>query len=717
VNNRGLRGRTEAQIRDIIRGGTAGGMPPFALPPEELEALARWVRGLNGTAFDIKPAGDAAAGERFFFGKGNCAGCHMVRGIGGITGPDLSEAGTQLTLGEIEHALDDPAAPRVRSHAVAGCPGWAYCPQSPWDVVLVRMKDGSTLRGFARNQGAHDLQLQDFDGNFHLLEEADYQAVTREAPLMPPLKSTAAERRDLIAWLATLDGVKAPAKGGTISRTAPRGASDWASYNGSAGGNRYSSLDQIHTENAMRLQLRWSYQLPYSPLETTPLVMDGVMYVTAPNRVCALDGRSGREIWCWSRPRSPATGISGDAALGANRGAAILGDRIFFATDNAHVVCLNRVTGGLMWDVALPEEAGRYGATSAPLVAGDLVVAGVSGGDAPLKGFLAAYHAATGELAWRFRTVPRPGEKAAATWEGPAMENGGAATWLTGSYDAETGTLYWPTGNPYPDTDGGPRKGDNLYSNCVLALEAKTGALRWYYQFTPHDLHDWDATETLVLVDSAYRGRARKLLMQANRSGFFYVLDRTNGEVLLGKPFVRRLNWASGIGADGRPVLTESNEPRMAGTKTCPAVRGATNWYAPAFSPAAKLFYVMATEDCNVYKPTGMGFEALADPANLAEKYLRAIDPETGQVAWEIKQVGAPETNYSGVLATAGGLVFYGETGGGFAAVDARTGKTLWHFETGQGWKASPMTYMAAGKQYVAIAGGNTVFAFALGGE
>ena len=721
VNNRGLRGRPESQLRDIIHNGTGGGMPPFALPEDQLLTLARWVRSMNASALDMKPPGDAGAGEKLFFGSLGCSSCHMVRGIGGTRGPDLSEAGRQLTLAEIEQVLDNPAAPRVKSHAVAGCPPWAYCPQSTWDVVEVRMKDGSALRGFARNQGAHDLQLQTFDGTYHLLSEADYREVKREAPLMPALQASRSERRDLLAWLSSLDGVKGPVAVDlpAVPSAAIRGISepkhgDWPNYNGAPGGNRYSALEQIHTGNAARLQLQWTYQLPYSPLETTPLVMDGVMYVTGPNRVCSLDSRSGREIWCYSRARSPGNTISGDAAKGANRGAALLGDRIFFATDNAHLICLNRLTGGLMWDVAMPDSPGRYGSTGAPLVAGDLVIAGISGGDGPLKGFIAAYQATTGRQVWRFQTVPKAGEKAAETWQGPAMENGGAATWVTGSYDSATGTVYWPTGNPYPDTNGDPRKGDNLYSNCVLALDAKTGALRWYYQFTPHDLHDWDATETLVLADARYRGKDRKLLLQANRNGFFYVLDRSSGEFLLGKPFVKRMNWASGIGADGRPVLTASNEPKPAGTRTCPAVRGATNWYATAFNPATRLFYVMATEDCNVYKPTGMGFQSFADPSNLAEKYLRAIDPETGKVAWEVKQVGAPETNYSGVLTTAGGLLFYGETGGGFAALDAKTGRTLWHFETSQGWKASPMTYMVKGRQYVAIAGGNSVYAFAL---
>ena len=551
--------------------------------------------------------------------------------------------------------------------------------------------------------------------------KASMQSIKSEPPLMPALKAGDAERANLLAYLSRLDGVSGPVTAELpsipereIDAIAKPTPGEWPTYNGDVHGNRFSPLEQIHTGSVSGLQLQWTYQLPHSPLQTTPLVSGALMYVTAPNQVCAVDVRTGREIWCYSRPRNTA-GISGDAAKGANRGAAILGDRVFFATDNAHLICLNRITGALMWDVSMPEEAGNYGATGAPLVAGDLVVAGVSGGDGPLKGFFAAYKAATGELAWRFRTLPRRGDKAAETWEGPALENGGSATWTTGSFDPETGLLYWPTGNPFPDTDGRPRKGDNLYSNCVLAVEAKTGKLRWYYQFTPHDVHDWDATEPLLLVDTRFRGRDRKVLLQANRNGFFYVLDRITGELLLGTPFVKRLNWASGIGSDGRPILTGNNEPTPAGVKTCPAVRGATNWYAAAYHPGTRLFYVMATEDCSLYKTSGGMFDAARDPTSLAEKYLRAIDPETGHIAWEIRQVGAPETNYSGILATAGGLLFYGETGGGFAAVDAKSGRTIWHFETGQAWKASPMTYLAGGRQYVAIAAGNSILSFALG--
>ena len=647
----------------------------------------------------------------------------MVAGKGGSNGPDLSGIGRQLTLRQLGQALVDPVA-RVANRSTSSCPGWAWCPDDAWVVVNVRMKNGSSLRGFARNQGRHDIQLQTLDGKMHLLKDSEYTEVKREPKsLMPSLQATDEERRDLLAYLSKLGGITVgqiaaggtPVSAETKKQILEPKSGEWPTYNGDLSGNRHSRLDQINLQNVSNLQLAWSYSLPYNGLEMTPLVVDGVMYVTGPNQVCAIDSQTGRQIWCYSRPRMPAGRIAGDAAKGANRGAAILGDRVFFATDNAHLICLNRLTGGLMWDVFMPEEPSRYGSTVAPLVVGDLVIGGVAGGDEGIRGFIAAYKATTGELAWRYWTVPKRGEPGSETWIGNAIDVGGGATWLTGSYDPETQLLYWPTGNPFPDTDGDDRKGDNLYTNSVVALDIHTGKLRWYFQFTPHDLHDWDATEPLVLVNARFGGRDRKLLLQANRNGYYYVLDRTTGEFLLGKPFVKRLTWASGIDAKGRPQLLEGAKPTKAGTVSCPAVRGATNWYSTAFNPSTRLFYVMAVEDCNIYQQSKLGgYVPFRDPANPPEKYLRALDVETGKIVWEIPQVGPPESNYSGVLSTAGGLVFYGETGGGFAAVDAKTGKTLWHFETNEAWKASPMTYTMNGRQYVAIASGGSILSFAL---
>lgn len=714
TNSRSLRQRSETEVRDIIRNGTPGGMPPFRLPDAPLQELAKWVHGLNASAMDAKPEGDATAGQAFFFGKGQCSTCHMAQGKGTPNGPDLSSVGRQLTLKEISATLENPTE-QLGSRSSSTCPGWAFCADEPWAVVTVSLRNGSSLRGFARGQGKHDIQLQTFDGKLHLLTDADYKEVKREkVSIMPPLKATDDERRNLLAYLSNLGGpIEGPITDQSlIPNTAiesvmnPR-EGEWATYYGNHNGNRYSPLHQITKENVAKLQPKWVYTLPSPGLQTTPLVKDGIMYVTAPGQVCAVDARVGREIWCHTN--------SGKKTSDPNRGVAILHDRVFYASADAHLICLNRITGAVMWDVKMPDTPGRYSATSAPLIVGDLVISGIAGGDGPLLGFLTAYKATTGEKVWRFWTIPKPGEPGSETWIGRAIATGGGATWVTGSYDAETGTLFWTVGNPYPATDGDERTGSNLYTNCVIALDAKTGKLKWHFQFTPHDLHDWDATEPLLLVNTKYKGRDRKLLLQGNRNGFFYVLDRTNGEFLLGKPFVKKMNWASGIGPDGVPQLLPTNQPTKAGVKTCPAVRGATNWYSTSFHPETRLFYIMAVEDCSIYKKMqDGGYEGSRDPSEAGATYLRAIDIETGKMVWEIPQVGPPESNYSGILTTAGGVLFYGETGGGFAAVDAKTGANLWHFETGQQWRASPITYMLDSHQHIAIAAGGNIMSFAL---
>ena len=376
---------------------------------------------------------------------------------------------------------------------------------------------------------------------------------------------------------------------------------EWPTYHGSLSGNRHSPLDQINAGNITQLAPKWIFAMAGAQraMQVTPVVVDGMMFVSAANEAWAVDARTGREIWHYSRPRTQ--GLVGDAASGINRGVAVLGDRVFLHTDNAHLIALHRVTGQLLWDVEMADYRQHYGATGAPLVVNDLVIAGVSGGDEGVRGFLDAYRATTGERVWRFWTVPGRGEPGSETWDGKALEHGCAATWLTGSYDPEARLLYWPTGNPCPDYNGDERKGDNLYSDSVLALDPETGKKKWHFQFTPHDLHDWDATESLVLVDAQFRGRPRKLLLQGNRNGFFYVLDRITGEFLMAEPFVKRLTWASGIGPDGRPKLLPGYAPTPEGALACPAVAGATNWPSTAFNPATGLFYLMAQESCNIY--------------------------------------------------------------------------------------------------------------------
>jgi PQQ-dependent dehydrogenase (methanol/ethanol family) len=451
--------------------------------------------------------------------------------------------------------------------------------------------------------------------------------------------------------------------------------------------------------------LKWVFPIDHFGVETTPVVADGVMYVTGPNQALALDARTGRQIWKYSRPRTP--GLIGDASLGTNRGVAILGDKVFMATDNAHLIAINRITGSLVWDVVMPEEPQHYGSTVAPMAVKDTVTAGVSGGDRGIRGFLACYKASTGERLWRRWTVPLRGERGSDTWKGAEPLFGGGATWLTGAYDIESDTLYWPTGNPYPDSDDHDRAGDNLFTNCILALNPATGELKWHYQFTPHDVHDWDATEPPVLVDTQYRGQPRKLLLHADRNGFFYVLDRTEGQLLLAKPFVRKITWTRGIGPDGRPLPPPDGES----SADCPV--NAANWNSAAFSPVTRLYYVMALEECRDRRQAS--WKTAEHRVEPAQKFLRAIDIDTGKVAWEIPLAGSvfPKT-WPGVLATAGGLVFYGDPNGAFAAADDREGKPLWHFPTNVYMKASPMTYTVDGKQFVAVAAGPNIMCFGL---
>jgi PQQ-dependent dehydrogenase (methanol/ethanol family) len=472
---------------------------------------------------------------------------------------------------------------------------------------------------------------------------------------------------------------------------------DWLTYNGNDSANRYSPLKQISTANVASLKLKWVFPISYFGLETTPLAADGVMYVTGPNQVFALDALTGAVLWQYSRP--PSVGMLGDARLGTNRGVAILRDLVFFVTDNAHLLALDRGNGRLRWETSMapPDERQPYGGTVAPLIVNDLVIAGVAGADQGIRGFVAAYRADTGALAWRHWTVPRRGEAGIETWQGKEPIAGGGSTWLTGSYDASSDTLYWPTGNPWPDGDDRDRPGDNLYTNCVLALNAKTGDLKWHYQFTPHDVKDRDATEPNVLVDGVYQGKASKLLLHADRNGFFYVLDRTTGEVLLAKPFLRRVDWATRIGPDGRPVVSD---PRG-----CPS--DAANWDSTAFSPDTGLYYFMALEECTG-KPTGY-------PDQTGQRFLRAVNIETGEIAWEVAQPGpARAKTWSGVLATAGSLIFYGQPNGGFTAADQRSGKTLWQFPTNVRMKGSPMTFSFGGNQYVAVAAGPNILCFGL---
>jgi PQQ-dependent dehydrogenase (methanol/ethanol family) len=753
IDNPDLRKLGVEEISAIIRGGTSRGMPSFStmLPDAQIALLARWLHSKNQSGLTVSPPEQIAAGEKFFFGEGQCASCHMVHGQGGSSGPDLSAIGLRATQDEIAKLLDDPSS-QMGTKRTPSCPGWAFCPDLEWSVANVKLRNGSTLRGFLRSEAEHSLVVQTFDGKEHMLSDAQYVSYAREnKSFMPALHASAEQRRDLMTYLGSLGGVDLgplaqapdPDPKDIEAVSHPR-RGEWVSYNGGPNANRYSPLDQINKSNVSRLKAAWVFSPGGTGLETTPVVMDGVMYVTGAQQVCALDARTGLSIWCVPRvsgqalraggepleqpggggPKTPAAAARpfGGTAIGngPNRGVAILGDRVYFETDDSYLICVNRLTGGTVWIVPLtdPKFPGLYYSTIAPMIVGDLIVAGATPGGPGPRGFLVAFKASTGEFAWRFWTIPTPDEPLAETWKGNALRTGGtggAGTWITGSYDPEDKLLFWGTANPLPSNDGDERQGRNLYANSILALDPETGKLKWFYQPTPHDLHDWDSTAPLVLVDTKYQGVNRKLLIQANRNGFFYVLDRLTGKLLLGKPFVKKMNWASGIGADGLPILLPDYAPTDEGHLKCPAVRGATNWFSSSYNPGTKLFYVMAAEDCGYFRKTGRQYGPNPDFKDPGKRFLRALDITTGSLVWEKPLTGSNEANYSGVLSTAGGLVFHGETAGGFAAVDARNGHTLWSFPTNDSWRASPMTYTAGGKQFVAVAAGTNVIAFTLG--
>jgi len=497
-------------------------------------------------------------------------------------------------------------------------------------------------------------------------------------------------------------------------------AENWLSYNGDYTGRRYSILHEVSISNVAQLRAQWVFHAPNSSsLEVTPVVVDGIMFVTAANDAYALDAQSGRTLWHYSRPITE--GLIDDASQHHNRGVGVWGTHVFMETDNAHLLCLDARSGHLVWDVAYTDGNRNYGATSAPLVVKDKVIVGTSGGDDGIRGFVAAYDAESGKEVWRFWTIPGPGEFGSSSWPGESYKLGGGTTWMPGTFDPELNTIFWGTSNPAPDFDGGPRPGDDLYTDCLLALDPDTGNLKWYFQFTPHDLFDYDAVETPVLVDSTFRGQPRKLIVQANRNGFLYVLDRTNGTFLSARPFVEKLNWASAIDDKGRPIRT-GLQPTAEGTRVCPGFVGATNWYSPSYNPQNSRFYFMALNTCNVFflKPQefkpGQTYYSTGthrSKGDYNQKVLLAFALDDDKPAWHYAQAGEGRSA-GGTMTTAGGLVFFGDDTQGFEAVDAQTGKPLWHFNTGQNITASPMTYAVNSKQYVAIAAGSDVFSFAL---
>src|SRR5256714_327606 len=538
-------------------------------------------------------------------------------------------------------------------------------------------------------------------------------------------------RRVLFVILAAMGSLYAQVSSDRILRSAQE-PQNWLTHHGNYNSQRYSTLSQIAPDNVKNLELQWLFQArSLEKFEATPLVVDGIIYtVQAPNDIVALDAATGRLFWTYSHTPDPA---ARPCCGRVNRGLAILGDTLFMATIDARLIAVDAKSGRPLWDVAVAKPESGYAMTLAPLVVKDKVIVGTAGGEYGIRGFIAAYEAKTGKEAWRFYTIPGPGEPGHETWpaNSNAWEHGGASVWVTGSYDPELNLTYWGIGNAGPDYNGDDRQGDNLYSSSVVALDGDTGKLKWYYQFSPHNEFDYDATQVPVLVDVEWQGRPRKTMMFANRNGVFYVLDRQDGQFLMGKPFVK-VTWMTGFDEKGRPIMSPSATSTTEGTLIYPGNQGGTNWYNPSYSPRTGLFYIPTWDNyASVFvkgeakyeegknfgggRPTAPLLNLGNGPLNYKSEEegfgaIRAIDPKTGQKKWDFKMGDFTD---AGIMTTSTDLLLSGGREGYFFALDARNGQLLWRATVGGRVTSGPMTYSVNGRQYVAVEAGNSLFVYA----
>jgi acido-empty-quinoprotein group A len=492
----------------------------------------------------------------------------------------------------------------------------------------------------------------------------------------------------------------------------------WPTYNGDYTGRRFSPLKQIHTNNVKSMTLAWVYRTNTGPggggfgssIKGTPLMVDGILYFTVPDHGWALDARTGRELWhhFWE--------TKGGIHIG-NRGFAMYRDWLFVETPDNYLVALNAKDGKERWNTEIADVKQEYFSTPAPLVIKDRLIVGTGGDSLDVPGYLDSRDPETGKLQWRWYTTPRKGEPGIETWPSEeASAHGGGMTWVPGSYDAELNLLYWPTGNPNPVMAGHGRQGDNLYTASIVALNPDTGKMVWYFQATPHDTHDWDANQTVVMIDGEFNGQPRKMLAQANRNGYFFLLDRVTGQNLISTPYMP-LNWSSGVDEKGRPIPIPAKDPQTDGTLVAPASGGGTNWPPPSFSPDTGLFYFNTADSYSIFyltdtsdRPQGYGGR---DSLLWSQAVLKAIDYKTGKVKWEHRYPGRAGAN-AGILTTAGGLLFSGDPHGNFVAFNAADGKIVWHARLTAGVSNGPITYMLDGRQYVIVGAGDTLYAFVM---
>jgi alcohol dehydrogenase (cytochrome c) len=689
-------------------------------------------------------SGDPANGKLLFEGKGACLTCHQFNGQGIAVGPDLTSS--TLTTDQIQAFVTNPnaqAAPAVGGGGRGGGRGGRGGANAGRATVTATMTDGKVYKGTRKSQDSFTIQIIDTTGAFRSFDRAELKDLKIETTSLMPAdyatRLTAIEIRDVAAYVKASGNPAAPADPAHSVLSwnrivnAPKDPANWLTYWGDLGGMHYSALSEINGANAKNLQAQWlAPMVGDSQIQATPLVVDGIMYTTGPigaataatTTVYALDAKTGKQLWRFDRPQKVRNQYENNRV---SRGVSILDNRLFVGTLDAALLALDAHTGKPLWEVQLADTKSGYELTAPPLVVRDKIITGISGGEFGIRGFIEAYDPATGKKLWRFNAIPGPGEFGNDTWEGDSWQHGSGGTWMPGTYDPELNTVYWTVGNPGPNSNGDMRKGDNLFTCSVVALDPDTGARKWHYQFTPNDTHDWDANEDTILVDRMWHGQQRKLMLHADRNGVFYVLDRVTGKLLSATPFVRT-TWVKDWDDNGRPVFLDGWRATPEGVTVYPSLGGGTNFQAPSYSPKTGWYYLVYHDSPGNFSAGPQTYEAgrqyqgrgngggfggpqqASSTPNTAG--VMAIDPETGKVQWkyEISQMALPP----GLIATGGGVVFCATTEGYFIALDATSGKLLWRYETGAPLASSPISYAVDGRQYVAVSGTNAVFSFAL---
>jgi alcohol dehydrogenase (cytochrome c) len=715
-------GGKDNDVFQTIKGGVPNTpMPAFsALPSDTVWRLVTYIESLSGQTGALgRATGNAANGEALFFGTAGCTGCHEVNGRGADFATDLSDEGTKPVATIKIGVLHQPAGGRRGG-------GRGPAPARYVDIVT---KTGAKIHGLARNEDSFDIQVEGADGRWTTYDKKNLKSIDASGNASPTdiaTRFTPAQVDDIVAYLANQKGrdfaqaMKAnPTSVLPYSGILKPSPSNWPTYWGDYQGRHFSALSQITPANAHQVQARWATPIlgTNGNSEASPIVVDGVLYFSSPGEVEAVDARTGMVKWAFHRKQDVKNPYQNNAN---NKGVAVLDGRVFVGTLDDNLIALDANTGRELWEVRTADTMTGAELGGAPLALDGKIIMGMAGGEFGVRGYLDAYDPATGKRLWRTYTVPGPGEPGNESWPGDTWKLAGAPTWLTGSYDAETHTIYWGVGNPGPDYDASTRPGDNLYSDSVLAFDPDTGKIKWHYQFTPNDDHDWDSTEDYVLTDLMVKGKMRKVMLHADRNGVYYVLDRNTGEFLFAKPFVK-VNWVTGWDAKGRPIVNPATKATKSGNVVFPAT-GGTNFQAPSYDEKTGLFFLEYVssqgfaiaspgpfEQGKLYLNRGTG---APPPGPQPEQGVEAIDAKTGNVVWKF-----PLSRVSlsaGVMATKGGVLFVAGAEGQMIALESKTGKLLWHTRLSSAISASPVGYSVGGKQFVAVVAGNVAYGFSL---